>query len=253
MPSGQAQERGARGSATRWWVAVLSGFMAAIGALALMLLSMGRDWVWPDGSDWQALWTFATFVVATAAAVIAISQLRAHHAAQWELSRPYVIVDWRFRSTLIIVEVRNAGSTTARDVELEWSPRLVAGDRDRAEVIERNLVQGTIPFLAPGRVIRHLLGTWEECCVDGDVPRYEVAVSYRDVTGRQIDGEVMVLDLGQWAEALADSDYDDKNWNESKRQTEARKATVKAVHAVVSELDRLNAALEARAAAGEQA
>ena len=56
----------------------------------------------------------------------------------------------------------------------------------------------------------------------------------------------MVLDLGQWADALADDDYDNKNWNQFKWQTEAQRKIAAAVERVDSRLEDLSESARVR-------
>lgn len=206
--------------AAAWGLAALS--FAFVGTwLAGKLL----DWPWPDGTDWQAIWTFFTFLVAAIAASAALAQLAAHQTAQIEQSRPYVIVDFAFRSTLVLIEIKNIGQTSAKDVKLSWLPEPTAMDERKTAAIKRNLVDGHVPFLAPGRSIRYAVGLGAEYWKSDEIPKqYTVEAVYLDIHGQEFGrGEQMVLDLAQWAEALADSDYDNKNWNQFKKQAEAQK------------------------------
>lgn len=218
-----------------WVIAV--AVVCTIAFLGLWFVGHLLGWNWPDAADWQAIWTFATFLVAVLAVVVAVGQLDAHRETQWEQSRPYVIVDFAFRSTVLMIEVKNIGQSAARDVRLSWSPTLIAKDVHAVEAIQRNLVHGVIPYLAPGRAIRYYMGTIPEHLNDDSLPkRFEVTASYTDSAGRGIDGEVMLLDLGQWEETLADSDYENKNWNERKRQTAAIKEVTKSIQALARDL-----------------
>ncbi|WP_293781483.1 hypothetical protein [uncultured Aeromicrobium sp.] len=178
---------------------------------------------WPTPGEWQAFGAVATTIVAGVAAWIALSQLKAHHEAQREQSRPYVIVDFAFRSMLISIEVRNIGQTPATDVRMAWNvePRAVE-DRQTA-AITRNLVDRSIPFLAPGRAVRYSIGWGPKFVPDDSLPkRYEVTTTYGDGHGHAFGPELQILDFDQWAESSVDVDYDNKNWNEFKRQTEAQ-------------------------------
>jgi len=197
---------------------------AAATALAIgtHLAGHALGWKW-NGTDWQAVWTFFTFLVAAIAASVALAQLKAHHLSQRELSRPYVIVDFAFRSFLLMIEIKNIGKTPAHNVKLAWEQQPVALDPKREATIRRRLVDGQIPYLAPGRSIRYFVGRVPDYLEREDAPRRLAVTATYDGGKDQIygDGEKMILDLDQWAESLADTDYENKNWNESQRQTKA--------------------------------
>lgn len=178
---------------------------------------------WPTPEAWQAVGAVATTIVAAGAAWIALRQLSSHHKAQLDQSRPYVIVDFAFRSHLLMIEIRNIGHSPAEDIKLNWSPAPQTTEARRTEVLKRNLVEGTIPFLAPGRSLKYAVDTVPRILDAADLPkRFEVTASYRDTHGNNFPDERSILDLSQWANALVESDYDNKNSEELKRQTAAQ-------------------------------
>lgn len=223
-----------------WWAKTLLVALA-VAFIGLWLTGKLLRWPWPDGSDWQAIWTFFTFLVAAIAAAIALAQLQAHHEAQRELARPYVVVDFAFRSTLLLIEVKNVGQAPAKEVRLIWSIPPVAENQDLTQTLRRNLVDGSVPFLAPGRAVRYFVASASAYWSSEETPkRYVVRASYSDIRGEAFGGdEEMVLDLGQWAEALADEDYGNKNWNQFKHQTDAQKDIAKELKGVRSQLSGL--------------
>ncbi len=220
--------------------------LAAFSVLVIGTWFAGKllHWPWPDGSDWQAIWAFFTFLVAAIAAAVALAQLAAHQRAQRELSRPFVVVDFAFRSVLLMIEVKNIGQTPARDVRLTWDAEPVALDAEQGDVIKRNLVDGSIPFLAPGRAIRYFVARTPDYLDSESTPkRYEVTAEYFDAQGHMFGAEErMILDLSQWVEALAEIDYDDKNWNQFKSQTEAQNEIVKVLGCIDGRLEKLQGA-----------
>lgn len=202
-------------------------------------------WPWPDGSDWQAIWTFCTFLVAAIAAAVALQQLRAHYVSQREQSRPFVIVDFAFRSSLVSIEVKNIGATPACDVRMEWDVQPVSDDQMQTDVLKRNLVDGIIPFLAPGRAIRYFLAPGQHMVENGLLPiRYNVMVRYFDAAGVKFGPESMLLDFNQWSESLVDSDYENKNWNEFSRQAKAQGKLVEIAKSMVVRLDSIESAID---------
>jgi hypothetical protein len=200
------------------------------------------DWVavWSAG-EWQAIWAGLTFLVAVVAAVLALVQLRAHYSQQREQSRPFVVVDFAFRSTVVLmIEVKNIGATPAVDIHFEWDPLPKGSDELAHTPIQRQLIDGPMPFLAPGRVINFFVATMSEMEGDGSPPRRLTAKAiYNDSAGRRYE-DVNVLDLDQWALALADDDFENDNYNERKRQTKALEKVAEALPQIGSKLDNLN-------------
>lgn len=204
-----------------------------LAGVGLHVMSRVDNWRW-DGSDWQAVWTLFTFLIAAIAASAALAQLKQHRRAQAELSRPYAVVDFAFRGDVLMLEVKNIGKAPALDVKLKWSEPPVALDAARTAVLRRHLVEGAIPYLAPGRSIRYFVGAAPEYFKNEELPRrFEVEAEYVDVGGEAYGtGESLVLDLDQWGEALADTDYENKNWNELNRQTKALQDVAKRLEGI---------------------
>lgn len=177
---------------------------------------------WPTADEWQAIWTFVGVLVAGGAAFVALRQLGAHHKSQLEQSRPYVIVDFVFRSQLLMIEVKNIGQSPAEDIKLDWSIEPKTTEAKRSDVLKRNLVDGTIPFLAPGRSIKYAVDPAAKFFNAADLPRrFEVVAAYRDPLGNKFSGERSVLDLGQWAESLAETDHVKKAADQIEKQVKA--------------------------------
>ncbi len=159
---------------------------------------------WPTAEEWQAWWAFMTVVVAAAAAWFALRQYRASIRSQVEQARPYVIVDFHFiRGGVVAIEVKNSGLTAAEDVRFEWSARPQAENPRQQAAIDRTLLAGGLPFLAPGRAVRLLLGAFTE---DRQPRQYRVTATYRGSGDGEEWTSSSILDMDQWAEALADRD-----------------------------------------------
>jgi hypothetical protein len=181
---------------------------------------------WPTPEDFESLWVLLTLVVAAVAALLALLQLRSNANVSREQSRPFVVVDFKFRSILIVIEVQNSGKTAAHNVTFDWSNIPVAMNEDKKKAIQRALVDEGLPFLAPGRVIQFMLHRFPDY---PDEPRqFRVNAKYRGPDNRRWES-ISVLDLDMWSQALAEQDYDNKNWNENQRQTKAQQETAKQV------------------------
>lgn len=159
---------------------------------------------WPTAEEWQAVWGLATFVVAVVAAIFALVQYRASVRSGLEQARPYVIVDFHFLTRgRYAIEVKNTGLTGASDIRFSWSDPPRAENPPQQAAIDQSLVNGSIPFLAPGRALRFLVGTFEERT---EQRRYHVTATYEGSGEGKTWTSSSTLDLNQWAKALVDRD-----------------------------------------------
>lgn len=201
---------------------------------------------WPSAEEWQAVWSLVTVLVAAIAAIVALQHYKASVASQIEQARPVVVVDYLFKGSIYAcIAVTNAGQTGARDITFEWSQRPIAENEATQAAIDRALIDGGIPFLAPGRTIIYGFNVF-----DGNEPidrprRFEVKASYLGSGDRVMWSSESVLDMDQWAETMvAEDPYAaiatplSALANAAKRQAERDEYLVKAA-------DSLNVYLEA--------
>ena len=186
----------------------------------------------PTPEEWVALLTALTLAAAVVAAVIALVQLRAHFVTERARSRPYVIVDFAFKSILMQVEIKNIGATAASDVVLRVDPPFESGLSDQATTLNTVFSHPEqISMLAPGRRILYTFDRAPDYHTDKRPERYKVTATYTDLPlqfrrpwRRGWRREVVrytdtyVLDFRQWSQASAESDYDNMNWNIAKRE-----------------------------------
>lgn len=181
------------------------------------------DWDgWPTAEQWSAWWAFATFAVAAVAAFVALRQFRAYVEEQEDRARPYLIVDFEFRSMLVMVKVENISSTPATNVRMLATPMVVSPIADRAVVLEK--VFGgdyVIPQMAPGRSITWLVGAAHSLFVDHKAPEpVTVMVEYTDPRAKPGKGpyhDTFTLDLDQYGQASMGEDWENKHWNIASR------------------------------------
>jgi len=174
---------------------------------------------------WSSIFAGLTFLVAAIAAVVALVQLRAYFRDQWERGRPFVVFDFAFRSVLLTVELRNTSAVPATDLQVRTVPAFQSTPAGRAEVANEAFKR-TIAQLTPGRSIRYFIDRAPDYYGDKDLPRsYDVTVSYADGRTRRTYKtlwrraetvryeQTFTLDIEQWSQALAETDYANKNWN----------------------------------------
>ncbi|PJJ63871.1 hypothetical protein [Compostimonas suwonensis] len=199
----------------------------------------------PTPDEWTALFAGLTLVAAIIAAVIALRQLRAHFETARAQSRPYVIVDFAFKSILMQVEIKNIGATAASELTLRVTPPFESGLREQAATLNAVFSEPErISMLAPGRRILYTFDRAPDYHEAKRPERYAVTASYTDMPVQYHRPwrqgwhrqeirytETFVLDFRQWSQATTESDYDNMNWNIAKRQ---ERRTEKAVNALTS-------------------
>ncbi|WP_299047048.1 hypothetical protein [uncultured Actinomyces sp.] len=156
----------------------------------------------PFQVKWSSFWDYWAVIIGGVAAIGALAQLEAHHAAQRSLDRPYVIVTFSFQGPRLYLKIANTGRTPARDITFTWStpPRGMEDDSNKA--MKKTLVEQGITHLAPGETIYFPMGLTKEYLDNPLHRRYEVIASYRDIQQTSFGkDEKMVLDLTQWAES----------------------------------------------------
>lgn len=210
---------------------------------------MNTSWWHIDGAptpdEWMALFSGFTLIAAIVAAAIALRQLRAHFETSRAQSRPYVIVDFAFKSILMQVEIKNIGSTAASELTLRVDPPFESGLREQATTLNAVFSgQEQISMLAPGRRILYTFDRAPDYHTAKRPERYTVTATYSDMPQQHRRSwrhgwrreviqytETYVLDFRQWSQATTESDYDNMNWNISKRQ---EKRTEKIVSSLAS-------------------
>lgn len=192
----------------------------------------------PTAAEWQAIWMFATLLVAVGAAWVAIRQLRQmrkanEHAARAaessaaavrESVRPYVEVSLGLKvlaagdptqgngGKVAFILVRNTGRTPARRIRMVSTPEFENSGEGRPPGPDpvlaalRKAFSGDdeISMLAPGNELRYVLDRTESIMApNAKVPtRYEVRASYTDGRGEPFEDEFVIeVDPWQWSEA----------------------------------------------------
>ncbi len=204
---------------------------------------------WPTPAEWGAFWTFTTFVVALVAAIAAFSQLRIILEEREERERPYLAVDFEFRSLLVLISLENISPKLATSVTLTADPLPPFGRVEKQERLDEVFSgQFVIPQVAPGRRISWHLDAAPQLFEDeGAVRRFEITASYLDPLSRKVGWlgfrssrpaprryeDRFVLDLDQYRVAATQEDYDNKNWNIAQRNERQIKSIASSLEAML--------------------
>lgn len=181
---------------------------------------------WPTTDEWQAWFSFLALIVTASAAVAALVQLRAYIREREDVSRPYLVVDYTFRSQVMYVSVKNISGALAANVRLRPDKPFESSNPGDAALLRRITSDSyRIHQLAPGREIRWFLDVASSYLDHPEFPRdYVVTATYEDPRrlrrksrwrlwqpkAAAVFGETFELSMAQWADAATDGEYDRK-------------------------------------------
>jgi hypothetical protein len=166
-----------------------------------------RDW---NAAEWSAFGSVGALVVAVVVGTfIWVQVLQAMHQRR-DAARPYVIVDFDFKSTYVYLTVKNIGASAAYDVTIGFDKPLEVPNAKR-DPNSYAMFSSPIPMIAPGRVMKVPFGDAREIFKD-DV---NVALAYRamvtyaarpDVKAKSINDPPLVLDLRPYKNTIIGAD-----------------------------------------------
>lgn len=202
----------------------------------------------PTPDEWMALFTSLTLLAAIIAAGIALRQLRAHFDTERARSRPYVLVDYAFKSILMQVEIKNLGATAASDIDLRVNPPFQSGVSKQAVTLNAVFSEEEkISMLAPGRRILYSFDRAPDYYTAERPEKYTVTAEYSDLPVQYSRSwrrgwrrtpvkytDTYVLDFRQWSQATLEADYDNMNWNIAKRQERRTGKILEALQAIAA-------------------
>ena len=158
----------------------------------------------PD--HYQAAAAVAALIVAVIVAAFAAYQLIEARRLRNEQARPYVIVDFEFKSIVAKIAITNIGATPATDVRITFDKPLQTVTPGRADLNQAAVFTGPIPMIAPGRKMSVLWDSVPAMYKDGTVPlSYTATASYLDHR-RKRHVEEYVLDLTPYLQTTAPPD-----------------------------------------------
>jgi hypothetical protein len=138
---------------------------------------------------WIALGTWATVAVLAVTAVLAAQQVR-------EQLRPWVTVDFHFRSIVAFIAVRNLGNRAAYDIRIRFEPPLVSAYLDQDALGEVAMFRDPIPILVPNEERFALFDRTPDRLKAEHLPvQHRVVVEYKDRRGKKLGPDEFVLDF----------------------------------------------------------
>jgi len=151
-------------------------------------------------SQVSAIAALITAVVAIIALTFAWKQVAESKELREQQSRPYVVVDFRYRSALAVLSIENIGSTVASDIAISVE-RPFESTIPGVDPMGTHVMREGIPMLVPGRRIEILFDS-VITRFESDLPMtYEVAVSYAGYRNT-IYRDIYVLDFDHVKETL---------------------------------------------------
>lgn len=104
---------------------------------------------WPSADEWSAWWSFATFLVAVGASIVAIMEYRGARRKHIEDGRAALLVDLEFSRGGLYLSITNTGRAVARDCSVS-----IRKSSDGVPFLRKQLSR-----LAPGAPVRINLGS----------------------------------------------------------------------------------------------
>ena len=164
-----------------------------------------RTLLWWRTSEWESAGVWVTGLLTVGLLIYAALQLRHSRQVRDDQSRPYIVVDFHFRSVLVALTVRNIGQTAARDVRVRLAqPLTSAAATDPSLPWQSEGLFGPegVSLFAPGREMRFLIDAFHK--------RYEAklpasisgTVEYKRPRGDEVLSEPFTIDMGPYALAL---------------------------------------------------
>lgn len=164
-----------------------------------------RTFLWWRTSEWESAGVWITGLLTIGLLIYASLQLRHSRQVRDDQTRPYIIVDFYFRSVMVALSVRNIGQTAARDVRVKLANVLTsAAATDSTLPWQTQGLFGSegVALFAPGREMRFLLDAFDK--------RYEAklptsisgTVEYKRAHGDEVLSEPFTIDMTPYALAL---------------------------------------------------
>jgi membrane protein implicated in regulation of membrane protease activity len=204
-------------------------FTLLLALLLIVALFIVGPFVWDDffntnhyPIDWQAWWSFGTFIVAIAAALIAYIEYSNHkkdaerEAKQRENDyirqvRPYVVLRITFERQVVFLEMKNVGRTPAQNIniDIENSPELFKMYSGYGANALKHALLKPFSFLAPNQRLIFFICTSQEAAAKyhqcGDELSFSASASYTNMD--QIPfSETVNLDFGDFLDSIVDED-----------------------------------------------
>lgn len=194
-----------------------------IAVICFVLSPFGYAGLNPSANiDWSNWWSFGTFLVAVAAALIAYSEYLSHkkeievQSAQKEKdyilqTRPYVILHVVFERAFVFLEVKNIGHTPATNIKLTVDSKIekLTGEHDRAYELIHHALGKPLSFIAPGQRLIFAICTGSEAVEaykkKPDDSSFPATVEYENMD-QQSFTESYTLDLGDYIDAIQEED-----------------------------------------------
>lgn len=154
--------------------------------------------------EWQAIGAVVAALLTFGLLVYAIVQVQQAKELRDEQARPFVIVDFAFRSQLIALTVHNIGRTAAFDVKVTLDEELTSAALPHGVPWQQSALFTTgMPLFAPGREIDFALDVFS-ARVEADLPMTVTGTVHYWRPHRAGDPitEQFTLDLSGFTEAL---------------------------------------------------
>ena len=111
---------------------------------------------------------------------------------QKEMTRPYVVFDFKFQNKIVNGEISNIGKRLAYDVRMASSPPLKRFLDQTPEGVACIFTENQILYLPPGKTISDSFGASPQFLEEIGETVFRVEISYRDSEGKEYSEETLL-------------------------------------------------------------
>lgn len=121
-----------------------------------MLLSIAaeRSFLWWRTAEWEAVGVWLTGIVTIGLLIYAVMQLHEARGVRDDQTRPYIVVDFHFKSVMVALSVKNIGQTPAKNVRVRLDKPVTSAVMPSVEWQESGLFKDGVSMFAPGAADR---------------------------------------------------------------------------------------------------
>jgi hypothetical protein len=162
-----------------------------------------RSFLWWRTAEWEALGVWLTGIVTIGLLIYAVMQLREARGVRSDQTRPYVVVDFHFKSVMVALSVKNVGQTPAKNVRVKLDEPVTSAVMPSVEWQESGLFKDGVSMFAPGREMRFALDVMSKRRERGLPMTISGAIEYGRYQGEGGPWvEPFVIDLFAYGDAL---------------------------------------------------
>lgn len=163
-----------------------------------------RSFLWWRTTEWEAVGVWITGLVTVGLLVYAAVQIHDARGVREDDTRPYIIVDFHFKSVMLSLSVKNIGQSPAKDVLVTLDKPITSAVMPSVEWQNSGLFKDGVSMFAPGREMRFAVDVMSDRQGAGLPTTISGTVSYSRYHNHKGDPwtEPFAIDLFAFGDAL---------------------------------------------------